>query len=88
MEVTQRTQREEESTEMIEPAFVSFDLGSTVYGQPLTLTRCRDTAGKIVWSLRQEAACQRDDSAQINGIPPEVILKMAEAIKQGGATRS
>jgi hypothetical protein len=72
---------------MIEPAFVSYDLGSTVYGQPLHLTRCRDSAGKIVWSLRQEPACQRDEGAVINGIPPEIIFKMAEAIK-GGATRS
>lgn len=72
---------------MIQPSFVQYDVGETVYGQPLRLCRSRDTGGKIVWCLIQEPGDQRDDRSQINGIPPEVILKMAEAI-QGGATRS
>lgn len=63
------------------PDVVKFNLGTTVYRQPLTLIRYRDTGGRIVWMLERGQADQRDDSSNVGGLTDEVILQMADAVK-------
>lgn len=66
---------------MPQPTSIVYTLGSTIHGQPLRLIRSVQH-GQVAWSLRQDAANQRDDDAVITGIPRAVILEMAEAAKQ------
>lgn len=50
------------------PSIVTYDIGETVYEQKLTLTYSRDTGGAMEWTIRKDAANQRDDESVISGI--------------------
>lgn len=54
-----------------------------MYQRRVTLTRTESYG----WEIHTEAANQRDESQTISGLTPEVILALAEAIKDaaGGA---
>lgn len=63
------------------PSKLEFDIGSTVYKQPLRLVRQRDTGGTFVWTLHKDAGGQRDESDTITGLTRENILAMARAVE-------
>jgi hypothetical protein len=65
----------------MKPTKIEYDLGQTIYGQPLRLVRGRDSAGNTVWTLHRDQGDQRDDSTFITGLNTEHILKMTEAAK-------
>lgn len=65
---------------MMKPSKIEFEIGQTVYGQPLVLTRYREHSG-TAWSLRRLQGDQRDDEQVILGLTRNVILAMAEAVK-------
>lgn len=69
----------------MKPTALTFALGSTNYKQPLILTYSRATGGGMEWSLRKEAACQRDDTCLISGIPEHVLLSIAAAVESARA---
>ncbi len=62
------------------PSKIEFDIGETIYGQPLRLLRQKDSAGAIMWTLCRDEASQRDDRTFIAGLTREHIQKMAEAV--------
>lgn len=72
-----RAQRETFMT----PAKIEYEIGSTIYGQPLRLVRSKSSSGQMEWILARDQADQRDDSAVIAGLTRDHILKMAEAVK-------
>ena len=72
-----RAQRENYMT----PTKIEYEVGTTIYGQPLRLVRSKATGGQMEWILARDQADQRDDSAVIAGLTKEHILKMAEAVK-------
>ena len=63
------------------PSRVEFEIGSTIYGQPLRLVRQRSTGGEMEWVLCRDEADQRDDRTCIAGLTREHLEKMAEAAK-------
>lgn len=66
----------------MEPDVMQFNVGETVFKQPLVLTHTRAMHGHpAMWTLRQEQGDQRDDTAVITGLSDDVILKMADAVK-------
>lgn len=62
------------------PSIVSYDIGETIYEQKLTLTYSRDTGGSMGWTIRKDAANQRDDDSVISGITDKTIMAMMEAL--------
>lgn len=70
------------------PTRIEFDIGQTVYGQPLRLVRHKTSTNQPCWALIQDAGSQRDDPATVDGLSDDAILKMAEAVKSAnGAGR-
>lgn len=65
----------------IRPVEVSYRVGETIHGAPLTLTLARSTGGRPEWILRKDPAEQRDDTEVISGLTKETILAMAEAVQ-------
>lgn len=63
------------------PAKIEYEIGSTIYGQPLRLVRSKSSSGQMEWILARDQADQRDDNAVIAGLTRDHILKMAEAVK-------
>lgn len=63
------------------PVRIEFDLGQNIHGQPLRLVKERTTGGRMAWTLYRDEANQRDDRSSVGGLTSEVILKMAEAVK-------
>ena len=66
------------------PAKIEYEIGSTIYGQPIRLMRSKSTGGQMEWIICRDAADQRDDNTFIAGLTKEHILKMAEAVKLQG----
>lgn len=60
---------------------IEYDVGETVHRQPLRLVFEKTTGGAMAWTLHKDPASQRDDSTFVSGIPSDVILKMAEAVR-------
>jgi hypothetical protein len=60
------------------PSLVQYELGETVHGQRLLLTREKGSN----WVLTKEAVCQRDERCVIFGIPSKVLLAIAEAVRK------
>ncbi len=79
-----------ELTRIMDPKRIEYDIGTTVHGQPLTLTHTQGTGGEKMWVLRQDAANQRDEGAVISGLSDNNIVAMFEAVsnKQGRARQS
>lgn len=63
------------------PDKIEYQIGSTIYGQPLRLVLARDTGGTYAWTLCRDEANQRDDRTFIAGLTRDTILKLAEAVK-------
>jgi len=63
------------------PNKIEYSLGTNIYGQPVRLIRYTDTAGVTTWMICRDEADQRDDRAEIGGLTPEQILKMAGAVQ-------
>lgn len=68
-------------TELMTPNKIEYDIGSTIYGQPLRLVRQKDSGGTTMWTLCRDEADQRDDRTFIAGLTRDHITKMAEAVK-------
>jgi hypothetical protein len=64
----------------MKPSIVSYDIGETIYEQKLTLTYSRDTAGAMGWTIRKDAANQRDQDDVISGITDDTIMAMMKAL--------
>jgi hypothetical protein len=64
----------------MKPSLIEFKVGQTIHNQPLRLA-CSVENGKQTWSLFKAQADQRDDNQAIHGIPGEVFVAMAEAVK-------
>ena len=67
----------------MKPDLMTFNVGETIHKAPLRLVWAREHA-RGTFTLHKDAANQRDDSTFIAGIPADVILKMAEAVKGMG----
>lgn len=65
----------------MKPSTITYDVGCTVYNQPLMLTWTRDSSGTGNWVLRKEAADQRDDTCVIFGITDRNLMEIASALK-------
>lgn len=70
------------------PTTISFNIGQTIHGQPLTLTQAQATGGQREWILRRDQGDQRDDTAVISGLTDQAILDMAEAVRRAKAMRT
>jgi hypothetical protein len=68
----------------MKPISVKYLVGKDMHGRRVFLSRT-ETCG---WEVIVEAANQRDDRQTIMGLTPEVILAMAEAIKDAGEVKS
>jgi hypothetical protein len=64
----------------MKPSIVSYDIGETIYQQKLTLTHSRDTGGAMGWTMRKDAANQRDDVSVISGMTDRTIMAMMDAL--------
>lgn len=60
----------------MKPKTQIFDIGSTVHGQPLELIYDRDSKS---FSIYRGQGDQKDDTAQVYGIPKQVLIDMAAA---------
>lgn len=65
----------------MKPVRMEFDVGLTRHKQRLRLVFEQSYDGHWEWTLRKEAAGQRDDTQIISGIQPESLLQMAEAVR-------
>lgn len=65
----------------MKPATTSYDIGSTIYDAPITLTYTKGSAGELQWVLRKDAANQRDDTQVISGLKGEQLMAMADAVR-------
>jgi len=63
----------------MKPDRIEFVIGQTRFGQTIRLVWERGSDNVFSWTIHQDAASQRDDSAVIRNIPTEVMTKMAEA---------
>lgn len=64
----------------MDPVRIEYDIGNTVYGQPLILTHTKGSGGEKMWVLRQEPANQRDEGAVISGLTDANLLAISEAL--------
>lgn len=64
----------------MKPATITYDIGTTIYAAPITLTHTKGGDGEQ-WVLRKEAANQRDDTQVISGIKGEQLMAMADAVR-------
>lgn len=64
------------------PSRITFDIGSNVYGQPVTLTRSKTSAGGYEWTIHRGAADQRDDESSVSGLTRQQLLDMASAVEK------
>lgn len=65
---------------MPEVISTTISLGSDSYDRPVTMTRRRNYDGRILWSIRIEAANQRDETQQIDGLTDENVREMTQAL--------
>ncbi len=65
----------------MKPFRIEYHVGQTRHGQLLRFIQERGSDGVVSWTLRREAANQRDDSAYISGLTAEAIERMAEAVR-------
>lgn len=67
----------------MKPATISYDIGTTIYAAPITLTYTKGGDGEQweQWVLRKEAANQRDDTQVITGLTGEQLMAMADAVR-------
>ena len=71
----------------MKPVGIVYECGQDIHGRPVLLKLEQSYKGPS-WTIWVLAANQRDDAQRIYGLPPEVILAMAEAVqasKKAGA---
>lgn len=64
------------------PKTISFDVGKTAHGRPITLTWTSGPGDEKGWMIRRIAENQCDEDAVIFGIPDAVIEGMAAALRE------
>lgn len=65
----------------MKPKKVEFEVGQSVYGNRILFIWERDYMGREGWMISRLAKDQRDDDQAVYGLPDDVILAMAEAVK-------
>jgi hypothetical protein len=65
----------------VKPLRIEFAVGETVHGQDVRLTR-ETVAGRISWTLVQHALNQRDDTITMRGLTDDVLLAIADAVRE------
>lgn len=71
----------QEPSEVIDPIYVTFEVGKNAYQQPITLVRLKDTAGRYVWELRRGPADQRDDRSNVGGLTSDQVVALAAIVQ-------
>lgn len=61
---------------------IVFDVGRTIHGQQVNLTRETNATGQATWTLGRCPANQQDNSEQVHNLSEENILRMAAAVDQ------
>jgi len=64
---------------------VEYRVGYTKLGQKVVLIGEREGHGQIVYSIKKEASSQRDEDDWIRGLSADVILAMAEAVRESAS---
>jgi hypothetical protein len=67
---------------MAEPSRIEYAVGKTIHGQMVTLIWERDYMRRDSWRIHRAELNQRDEPGDIYGLPDEVILAMADAVRR------
>ncbi len=66
----------------MKPDRIEYKLGGTRFNQPVKLIYEKDSSGSEEWIIERGMANQQDNVEKVHHLTRDMILKMAEAVKQ------